>query len=216
MRAILALGLPLIGSQIAQFAIHMTDTLMLGWYDVRALAAVTLASSYWFVLFITGAGFGLAVAPMVAAAQARGDLTRARRVTRMGLHASIAYGALVLPLMLWAAPVLGALGQEAHLAELAQSYLRIAAWGIFPALGVMVLKNYLAAMGNTRVILMVTLSASKPCSCASRSERPVRATSNSKTLTAAVPTTPLNVASPPATLVPATRPCLLAVVPSGM
>ena len=159
MRAILALGLPLIGSQIAQFAIHMTDTLMLGWYDVRALAAVTLASSYWFVLFITGAGFGLAVAPMVAAAQARGDMTRARRVTRMGLHASIAYGALVLPLMLWAAPVLGALGQEAQIALLAESYLRIAAWGIFPALGVMVLKNYLAAMENTRMILMVTLSA---------------------------------------------------------
>ncbi len=157
LRAVLALGLPLIGSQIAQFAIHMTDTLMLGWYDVRALAALTLAGSYWFVLFITGAGFGLAVAPMVAAAAARGEGARVRRVTRMGLHASLAYGVLVLPLMLWSAPVLRALGQEPALAALAQDYLRIAAWGLFPALGVMVLKNHLAALERTRMILAVTL-----------------------------------------------------------
>ncbi|MCK4713229.1 MAG: MATE family efflux transporter, partial [Marinosulfonomonas sp.] len=69
-RATLLLGLPLIGSHLAQFAIHMTDTLMLGWYDVKALAAVTLAGSFWFLLFIMGSGFAFAVAPMVASYEA--------------------------------------------------------------------------------------------------------------------------------------------------
>ena len=40
--AILTLGLPLIGGHVAQFAIHLTDTIMLGWYSVEALAAVVL------------------------------------------------------------------------------------------------------------------------------------------------------------------------------
>ena len=56
-RAILGLGLPLIGSHLAQFAITMIDTLMLGWYDVEALAAVTIGGSFFFVLFIMGSGF---------------------------------------------------------------------------------------------------------------------------------------------------------------
>ena len=38
-RAILALGLPLIGGHLAQFAIGLTDAVMLGWYGVEALAA---------------------------------------------------------------------------------------------------------------------------------------------------------------------------------
>ncbi len=158
-RAILVLGLPLIGSQIAQFAIHMTDTLMLGWYDVEALAAVTLAGSYWFILFITGAGFGFAVSPMVATAQAQGNSTKVRRITRMGIYASMAYAVAMLPLMYWSAPIFTALGQEPSISRIAQTYLRIAGWGMPPALMVMVLKNYLAAMERTRALLLVTLMA---------------------------------------------------------
>ncbi|MDO7683795.1 MAG: MATE family efflux transporter, partial [Loktanella sp.] len=82
--AILKLGLPLIASNMAQFAIHMTDTIMLGWYDVTALAAVTLASSLFFVVFIVGSGFAFAVTPIVAAAAEAGDEVQVRRVTRMG------------------------------------------------------------------------------------------------------------------------------------
>ena len=44
-RALLALGLPLIGSHLAQMALHVTDTVLLGWYGVNELAAVVLALS---------------------------------------------------------------------------------------------------------------------------------------------------------------------------
>ncbi len=47
-RKLLTLGIPLIGSNLAQFAIGLTDAVMLGWYDVSALAAVTLAGSFYF------------------------------------------------------------------------------------------------------------------------------------------------------------------------
>ena len=63
-RAIWKLGIPLILSNMAQFAIHMTDTLMLGWYDVTALAAATIATSLFFVVFIVGAGFAQAITPL--------------------------------------------------------------------------------------------------------------------------------------------------------
>ena len=157
--AIAVLGLPLIGGHVAQFAIGLTDTVMLGWYGVEALAAVTLASTYFFVLFLFGAGFGFAVMPMVAAAAGAGEDRQIRRCTRMGLWLSLAYGVVVMPLLLYARPILDMLGQEPAISQMAASYLRVAGWGIFPALLVMVLKSYLAALERTQIVLWVTLGA---------------------------------------------------------
>lgn len=158
-RSLLVLGLPLIGSNLAQMAIGITDNLMLGWYSVQALAAVTLAFSASFVLFIVGSGFAFAVLPMVASAVAEGDETQVRRVTRMGLWISALYGLAAMPPLIWSEPILLALGQTPEIAYLTQSYLAIFSIGMVPSLLVMVLKNYLAALERTQVILWVTVGA---------------------------------------------------------
>ena len=157
-RAVLGLGLPLIGSNLAQFSLNVTDTVMLGWYSVQALAAVTLGASTFFIIFIVGAGFAIAVMPMVAEAAAGDNAAEARRVTRMGLWLSILYAGAAMPLMWYSGPILRALGQQPQVAALTQDYLRIAGWGLMPALLVMVLKSFLAALERTRVVLMITLA----------------------------------------------------------
>ncbi|GHF66035.1 MATE family efflux transporter [Seohaeicola zhoushanensis] len=156
---ILALGLPLIGGHLAQFAIGMTDTVMLGWYGVAPLAAQTLAASYFFVFFMLGAGFALAVMPLVAAKAAAGDEIGLRRATRMGLWLSLGYALAAMPAMWWSEPILRALGQAPQVAADAAVYLRIAGWGLIPALLVMVLKSYLAGLERTKVVLWITLLA---------------------------------------------------------
>ncbi|MFC3615669.1 MATE family efflux transporter [Lutimaribacter marinistellae] len=158
-RAVTRLGLPLVGGHLAQFAIGLTDTVMLGWYGVEALAAVTLAGSYFFVLFLLGAGFGWAVMPMVAAASAEDDETSVRRATRMGLWLSLFFSVLVMPMMIWSEPILLSLGQTETVAALAAEYLTVAGWGIFPALLVVVMKSYLAALERTQVVLWITVIA---------------------------------------------------------
>jgi len=158
-RALLALGLPLIGGHLAQFAIGATDTLMLGWYGVTDLAAGVLGTSVFFVFFIMGTGFAWAVMPLVAAAGAADDTAQIRRVTRMGLWLSALFAAACQPVTLNALPLLRALGQPDAVATLAADYLAIAGWGLFPALAVMVLKSYLAALERTQVVLWVTVLA---------------------------------------------------------
>ena len=158
-RAILTLGVPLIGGHLAQMAIGVTDTLMLGRYSVDALAAVTLGSTYFFVLFIFGSGFAWAVMPMVASFAAEGDDTGLRRATRMGLWLSCVFAVVSLPLMIWSDPILQLMGQGESVARDASVYLRIAGFGIFPALLVMVLKSYLAALERTQVVLWITVLA---------------------------------------------------------
>ncbi|MBC7140908.1 MAG: MATE family efflux transporter [Rhodobacteraceae bacterium] len=157
-RALLVLGLPLIGSNLAQMALHVTDTVMVGWYGVTELAAVVLGASTFFILFILGSGFAQAVMPMVASALGRGDETQVRRDTRMGLWLSILYGVAIYPVMFWSGPILLALGQEEAVAALAQDYLRIAGAGMVAALLVMALKSYLSALERAGVVLWATLA----------------------------------------------------------
>jgi MATE family multidrug resistance protein len=155
--AILRLGLPLIGGHLAQIAISLTDTVMLGWYSVDALAAVALGSTLLFVILIFGSGFAWAVMPMVATFEAEGDDTSVRRATRMGLWLSVAFSFLTLPAMIWSEPILRVMGQPETVARDASIYLSIAGFGIMPALLVMVLKSYLAALERTQVVLLMTL-----------------------------------------------------------
>ena len=156
-RAILVLGVPLIGGHLAQMAIGVTDTVMLGWYGVAALAAVTLGSTFFFVLFIFGSGFAWAVMPMVASFDAEGDEIGLRRATRMGLWLSLGFALLALPVMIWSEPLLRALGQGERVARDASAYLSVAGFGIVPALLVMVLKSYLAALERTQIVLWITV-----------------------------------------------------------
>lgn len=158
-RAITVMGLPLIGGHLGQVAIGVTDTVMVGWYSVEALAAVTLGSTYFFVLLIFGSGFAWGVMPMVAAFEAEGDEIGLRRATRMGLWLSLGFGLLTLPLFIWARPVMDLMGQKEAVAEMVGQYLMIAGWGILPALLVMVLKSYLAALERTQVVFWITVLA---------------------------------------------------------
>ena len=158
-RAALVLGLPLIGGHLGQVAIGVTDTVMLGWYGVEELAALGIASSVFFVLYLMGSGFAWAVMPMVASLHAEGDETNLRRATRMGLWLSMGFALLALPLMLFSKPILLALGQTEQVAQLGSEYLRIAGWGVIPALLVMTFKSYLAALERTQIVLWITLAA---------------------------------------------------------
>ena len=156
-RSLLILGLPLVGSQVAQFAVHTTDTLMLGWYSVLALAQVTLGAQVLFIAFIATSGFAFAILPMVAKSMAEDDSQSARRATRMGLWVSTLAAALLFLPMWYAGPLLEAMGQDPTVAQGAQAYLRIAGFGLWPALWGLVLRSYLSALEHAGIVLWVSV-----------------------------------------------------------
>jgi len=158
-RATLVLGLPLIGSHLAQMALHVVDTVMIGWYGMNELAALVLGSSSFFVIFIMGSGFAKAIMPLVAAAKGRGDEAQVRRDTRMGLWLSIGFGVFCYPLFWYSEPILLGLGQKPVVAALCQDFLQIAGLGMIPALLVMAMSSYLAALERTQIVLWTTMAA---------------------------------------------------------
>lgn len=158
-RATFKLGIPLVGSQLGLMLMNTTDTVMLGWYGVRELAASVLATQVFFIVMIFGAGIGQAVMPMAAQAVGEGDERTVRRVVRMGLWIAIVYCVVTLPLFFVGEPLLLALGQEPEIANLSGQYLFIAAWAMFPTLLSHSLRTFLSAIERAQIIFWSTLTA---------------------------------------------------------
>ncbi len=156
--ATLGLALPLTGSHLARQAIGVTDTVMVGWYGVDPLAAVVLATSFFFILFMLGSGYGIGVMGVIATAKARGDQTEVRRATRMALWLSAVHSVIVLPLMWFSGAILLKLGQKPEIAAYAQEYLRIMCWAMAPALWGLTLNSFLAALGRANIVLLITMA----------------------------------------------------------
>jgi MATE family multidrug resistance protein len=157
LRATLSLGLPITGSHLAQMAVGLTDTVMVGWYGVDELAAVALASSLFFVFFIVGSGPAMAVMPMAATAEGSGDRRQVRRVVRMGLWITVLYCLILMPILWPFEALLRLIGQRPEIARLAQDYMHINQFALFPAILIMVLKSFLSALERPGWILWGTI-----------------------------------------------------------
>ena len=157
-RATFALGVPLIGAQLAQLGIHTTDVIIVGRLGAVPLAALVLSSQFFFTLFIFGSGFANAVMPMVAQAYGRGDPVAVRRAVRMGMWVVLIYSALTAPIFYSAESILLYAGQKPEVAALAGGYLKIVQWGMAPALLFMTLRGLVSAVGRAGIVLYVTIA----------------------------------------------------------
>lgn len=156
--ATLALGLPLVATHVARLMIGVIDTVMVGRYGVDPLAALVLATSYFFILMILGSGYALGLMGLIATARARRDEVQVRRSTRMAMWLSVIHAALVAPILWWSGPILIALGQEPAIAALAQEWLRVMLFAMPAVLCGMALNSFLAALGRPNAVLIVTLA----------------------------------------------------------
>ncbi|AXC49278.1 MATE family efflux transporter [Paracoccus suum] len=156
--ALISLGLPLIGSQLARLMIGVSDTVIVGRYGVEPLAALVLATSYQFILFISGSGYAIGLMGVLAAAHARHDEVEVRRSMRMTLWLSGLHAIAMFPLMWFSGPILLALGQDPQIASLAQQFLRVFFLAMAPMLWGMAMNSYLATLGRANVVLWVTLA----------------------------------------------------------
>ncbi|KIQ02721.1 multidrug transporter MatE [Agrobacterium tumefaciens] len=158
LRATLALGIPLIGAQLAQLGIHTTDMVIVGQLGAEKLAAMVLAGQFFFVVFIFGSGFSVAVVPMVANAYGQGNAIQARRALRMGMWVAIAYWLLTVPLFLNAEKLLLALGQNPAVSAQTGEYLAVAQFGLLPALLFYVIRGLVSAIGRAGIVLYATIA----------------------------------------------------------
>ncbi|WDI32527.1 MATE family efflux transporter [Hyphococcus flavus] len=154
--ALMTIGLPMGLTQLVQFSIHTIDVLMIGRLGAEQLAASSLGLVMFYVLLIAGYGPAMATSPMVSQALGadKNNVREARRSVRMGLWTVGIFAPIASILYFFAEEFALALGQPAETARLAEPYVLALAPGLPFALGVLVLRNFLAAIERTRAPLV--------------------------------------------------------------
>jgi len=158
LRALLSLGLPLAGTQLAHVAISTTNVLLLGWLGADALAAGALGISVYFAPFMFCNGLAVAVAPLISQAIGRRDSDAVRVIAQQGIWVSTASG-FVFAVILWhIEPIFLLMGQDPAVSAAATPYTRILAVGLLPSLWFSVLRSGVAALGHPRPVFVVMLA----------------------------------------------------------
>ena len=161
LKALLWLGIPMALTQLAQFSIYTIDILMIGRVGAAEVAAASLGSVIYFMLWMLGAGPVMAVSPMVS--QALGADVADRHDARISVRMALWCVGFMTPLMLvfafLAEPLALLAKQDPEQSAKAGSYILALAAGWPFALGTMILRNYLAAIGKTLIPFVLVMAS---------------------------------------------------------
>lgn len=153
----LLLAWPLIAAQVAQMGLGTTDVIMMSWLSAEHLAAGGLATSIMFLFLVFGIGIVTAVSPLMAQAVGREDFRSVRRTVRQGFWVAILFATILVPFILQIEWIFAVLRQDPVLGKLAGNYIQFAAFQFYPFLLFTVLRGFLSAHEDTRIILYATL-----------------------------------------------------------
>jgi MATE family multidrug resistance protein len=154
-RATLALATPLAAANLAQMAMGLTDTIMVGALGAVPLATVGLGAGLYFTSVIVCAGVLSAVAPLAAFALGAGDRAAVGRVTASGLLLAALLTVPVVAALPFTEPLLALVGYDPQLTTEIGRYLRAIAWGAPGFLGFAVLRCLFATLSRARVVMVV-------------------------------------------------------------
>lgn len=167
-KRIFTLALPVVLAQAGQLTTQFADTAMVGNYggsDPVPLAAVSLGSSLFLLIYLASLGLALAITPMVGEHYAR----RERREVGHLLANSLVYCTLIGIVATFVAlalrPFIGELGtlmssggeDVSAVAHMALPYYDMLVWSIIPLMLFLAIKQFLEGLGNTKVAMWITL-----------------------------------------------------------
>ena len=168
----LRLALPVILSQVGQITVQLADTAMVGQYggdDPTPLAAVSFATNFFYIIFITAMGLTFGLTPLVGEHFSQGNTKYMRRLLLNGTLLFTGIGVLAT-ILLFATrplfPIMGKLmlgdGNDASIGaviELALPYFNTLIWSVIPVMIWGSVKQFLEGVGNTRIAMVTIISS---------------------------------------------------------
>ncbi len=155
--ALLVIAVPLAAAYLAEMAMNLTDTVIVGRLGSVELAAVGLTAGLYFGLLFICFGLVSIVGVMAAQAHGAGDKAGVTRAVRQGLWVALAVS---LPSMAFGwhmAPLLRLLGQEEQVVVQAEQYIRALVWCFLPYMWFTVLRNFVTALSRATSITVITM-----------------------------------------------------------
>ena len=158
-RKMLALGLPVAGTQVSTMLIGVVDAVMVGHVGVEAMGAAALANVWIWATFMFAQGVLMGLDPIVAQAHGAGDGQRAGRALHSGVAMALLLSAALSLLWLATEWVLLLSGQDPALARQAHAYTIVQIPSIPFFLVYTALRQYLQGREYVRPALFVIVGA---------------------------------------------------------
>ena len=139
--------------------VGLADNIMVGRLGAAPLAAVSLGNSFVFIAFSLGLGFSFALTPLIAEADAEGDLEKGRKYFQHGLILCILLGLSMFLMLVLSTPIMRYMDQPPEVVELAIPYLEITAFSMIPLMVFQAFKQFTDGLSETKYGMYATVLA---------------------------------------------------------
>jgi multidrug resistance protein, MATE family len=159
LRAMVALAVPVVLSELGWMAQGVVDTIMVGRLGPAAIGAVALGNAVCYTPSLFGVGLMLGLDTLVAQAYGRNDHDECHRWLAQGVYLACIAAPLIMVLIALASFGFLRFGITPEVAGPAGSYLRILNWATLPLLLYQCTRRYLQGVGQVRVVTLTYVLA---------------------------------------------------------
>ena len=168
-KRLLTLAMPVMLAQAGQLTTQFADTAMVGNFggeDPIPLAAVSLGSSLFLLIYLAALGLALAITPLVGEHYARRDRREVGYIFQNSILYCSIIGVVATIIAVALRPFISVLGEWMSapgqnielVAEMALPYYDMLVWSIIPLMLFLAVKQFLEGIGNTKTAMWITLA----------------------------------------------------------
>lgn len=159
-KQLLIILIPILVTQFGMFSMSFFDTMMSGRFSPNDLAGVAIGSSIWVAVSSGLNGILLAVTPIVSQLVGSKQQKDVAFNVIQAVYLSILMGFIIIFIgVLFLKPLLNTMNLEQDVYRIAFDYLKALSFGVLPLFIYNVLRSFIDALGQTRVSMLITLSA---------------------------------------------------------
>ncbi|HZZ38614.1 MAG TPA: MATE family efflux transporter [Acidobacteriaceae bacterium] len=159
LRALLALAIPVVLSELGWMTMTIVDLIMVGRLGPDAIGAVGLGNAIYYAPSLFGIGLLLGLDTLVSQSWGAGRFDDCHRSLAQGIYVALAFTPLLMLSMLVAARLFTGHGVDPTVAGLTRSYVNLLNWGTFPLLVYGGFRRYLQGVGRVRPVAFALITA---------------------------------------------------------
>ncbi|MCO5240557.1 MAG: MATE family efflux transporter [Chitinophagaceae bacterium] len=158
-KSTLRLSFPIILGELAQMALHIIDTAMVGALGYKQLAAGSLVLAVLNIPFVIGIGMTISVSQLVSMSHGRKDGQQVSHYFYNGFWLCAVTAVVISLGLVLGKNILFHLKQDPEVAALAVPFLELMGWSVIPMLLFMALKQFTDGLEYTRTAMIISLVA---------------------------------------------------------
>lgn len=159
LRALLALAIPVVLSEIGWMTMGLVDIVMVGRLGPAAIGAVGLGNAIYYAPSLFGIGLLLGLDTLVSQAWGARDFDDCRHSLAQAMYIALAFTPLLMVVIYFVCPLFTGHGVNARVSVLTRSYTDILNWSTLPLLVYGGFRRYLQGVGRVRPVAFALISA---------------------------------------------------------